>query len=49
MAPSVEPREHPRTIGWLGTTAVYGDRQGGWVDEDTPLTPTIDRARRPSS
>jgi nucleoside-diphosphate-sugar epimerase len=33
-------------LGWLGTTAVYGNRQGSWVDEDTPLTPTIDRARR---
>src|SRR5690349_18531141 len=26
-----------RWIGWLGTTAVYGDRQGAWVDEDTPI------------
>ena len=33
-------------LGWLGTTAVYGDRQGAWVDEDTVLTPTVDRARR---
>ena len=22
MSPSGEPREHPRTIGWLGTTAL---------------------------
>jgi nucleoside-diphosphate-sugar epimerase len=35
-----------RWLGWLGTTAVYGDRQGGWVDEDTLLTPSTDRARR---
>jgi nucleoside-diphosphate-sugar epimerase len=33
-------------LGWLGTTAVYGDRQGDWVDEDIVPTPTIDRARR---
>ncbi len=26
-------------IGYLSTTGVYGDHQGGWVDEDTPLTP----------
>ena len=33
-------------IGWLGTTAVYGDRQGGWVDEETPIEPTLARADR---
>jgi nucleoside-diphosphate-sugar epimerase len=32
--------------GYLGTTAVYGDRQGGWVDEDTPIEPTLARADR---
>lgn len=29
--------------GYLSTTAVYGDHQGGWVDEDTPLTPSTER------
>jgi nucleoside-diphosphate-sugar epimerase len=29
-----------RWVGYLSTTGVYGDRQGGWVDEDTPPTPT---------
>ncbi|MDQ2065246.1 SDR family oxidoreductase [Xinfangfangia sp. CPCC 101601] len=24
-------------VGYLSTTAVYGDQQGGWVDETTPL------------
>jgi nucleoside-diphosphate-sugar epimerase len=33
-------------IGYLGTTAVYGDRQGGWVDETTPIAPTLARADR---
>lgn len=33
-------------IGWLGTTGVYGDRQGGWVDEETPIEPTLARADR---
>jgi nucleoside-diphosphate-sugar epimerase len=33
-------------IGYLGTTAVYGDRQGGWVDEDTPVEPGLARADR---
>lgn len=33
-------------IGYLSTTAVYGDHSGGWVDEQTPLTPTSERAKR---
>jgi nucleoside-diphosphate-sugar epimerase len=32
--------------GYLGTTAVYGDRGGEWVDEDTPIEPTLARADR---
>ena len=35
-----------RWIGYLGTTGVYGDRQGAWVDEDTPIDPTLARADR---
>ncbi|WP_282603515.1 SDR family oxidoreductase [Paracoccus sp. PARArs4] len=27
----------PRWLGYLSTTGVYGDRQGGWVDEDSVL------------
>ena len=32
-----------RWVGYLSTTGVYGDHQGGWVDEETPLTPTTKR------
>ena len=32
--------------GYLGTTGVYGDRGGEWVDEATPVAPTMARARR---
>ena len=32
-------------VGYLSTTGVYGDHQGGWVDETTPLTPNSDRGR----
>ncbi|WP_170345971.1 SDR family oxidoreductase [Ruegeria atlantica] len=32
-------------VGYLSTTAVYGDHQGGWVDEDTPPAPTAKRGR----
>lgn len=33
-------------IGYLSTTGVYGDRQGGWVDETSDLTPSGPRGRR---
>ncbi len=32
-------------IGYLSTTAVYGDRGGDWVDEDSALAPTTTRGR----
>lgn len=35
-----------RWRGYLSTTAVYGDRGGGWVDEQSPLRPTGNRGRR---
>jgi nucleoside-diphosphate-sugar epimerase len=35
-----------RWLGYLSTTAVYGDRGGAWVDEETPVAPTSARARR---
>ncbi|WP_420857925.1 SDR family oxidoreductase [Marivivens marinus] len=34
-----------RWVGYLSTTGVYGDHQGGWVDETTPLSPTTERGR----
>ena len=33
-------------IGYLSTTGVYGDRDGGWVDEMSELNPTGERGRR---
>lgn len=33
-------------VGYLSTTGVYGDHQGGWVDETTPLTPTTRRGHQ---
>ncbi len=32
-----------RWLGYLSTTGVYGDHQGGWVDEQTPLAPSTKR------
>lgn len=40
LAPSL------RWLGYLSTTAVHGDHGGDWVDEDTAVAPTSDRARR---
>ncbi|MBU3029025.1 SDR family oxidoreductase [Paracoccus marinaquae] len=35
----------PRWLGYLSTTGVYGNRDGGWVDEDSALTPSSARGR----
>jgi nucleoside-diphosphate-sugar epimerase len=32
--------------GYLSTTGVYGDRGGGWVDEEVALSPSGERGRR---
>ncbi len=37
---------HLDWVGYLSTTGVYGDHQGGWVDETTPLAPTTARGRQ---
>jgi nucleoside-diphosphate-sugar epimerase len=34
-----------RWLGYLSTTGVYGDRGGGWVDENTALTPSTKRGQ----
>jgi len=34
----------PAWVGYLSTTAVYGDHQGAWVDETTPVNPQSARA-----
>ena len=42
-------RAHASRLEWAGylsTTGVYGDRGGGWVDEDSDLVPTGERGRR---
>ncbi len=33
-------------LGYLSTTGVYGDREGGWVDETSELRPGGERGRR---
>jgi len=37
------------SVGWMGylsTTGVYGNRDGGWVDEDSEPAPVSERAKR---
>lgn len=34
-----------RWVGYLSTTGVYGDHDGGWVDEQTPLAPSTARGQ----
>ena len=33
-------------VGYLGTTGVYGDRDGGWVDETDRPAPSLPRTKR---
>ncbi|WP_158044640.1 SDR family oxidoreductase [Skermanella pratensis] len=35
-----------RWVGYLSTTGVYGDHDGAWVDESTPLQPTGRRQKQ---
>ncbi|MBV9826647.1 MAG: SDR family oxidoreductase [Alphaproteobacteria bacterium] len=35
-----------RWLGYLSTTGVYGNRDGGWVDESDALRPSGERGRR---
>jgi nucleoside-diphosphate-sugar epimerase len=35
-----------RSVVYLSTVGVYGDHNGGWVDEQTPVAPTSERSRR---
>lgn len=40
------PPIYPRKIVLISTTGVYGNCHGQWVNEETPLNPGVDRARR---
>ena len=35
-----------RWIGYLSTVGVYGDHDGAWVNEETPVSPTSERSRQ---
>lgn len=38
-------RQPPRRLVYVSSTSVYGDCQGGWVDEDTPCEPDREAGR----
>ncbi len=44
--PALAALESLRWAGMLSTTGVYGDRGGGWVDEDTAPAPTGPRGTK---
>ncbi len=39
-------RDQFEWVGYLSTVGVYGDHRGGWVDEETPLTPSTTRGEQ---
>jgi len=43
---SIPADQKPRRIIYISTSAVYGHRDGEWVDEETPPAPDSDRGRR---
>lgn len=42
----IEQLSHLRWIGYLSSTNVYGDQNGGWVTEKTRPTPGLERGHR---
>lgn len=45
MEKELREARHLEWVGYLSTTGVYGDQQGGWVDESSPLTPSTKRGQ----
>jgi len=43
--PAIERANRVRSIIYLSTIGVYGDRDGGWVDESAPPAPASARSR----
>lgn len=45
LGAEIQNRSNIEWLGYLSTTAVYGDRNGGWVDEDSDLRPATERGK----
>ncbi|MDF2368810.1 SDR family oxidoreductase [Sneathiella sp.] len=46
MAEDILRLKNLRWIGYLSTTGVYGNLDGGWVDEESPYNPSGERGKR---
>lgn len=46
LGSALRDAKHLEWVGYLSTTGVYGDHQGGWVDEETALTPSTERGQQ---
>jgi nucleoside-diphosphate-sugar epimerase len=46
LRPALEMAERLEVVVYLSTVGVYGDHGGGWVDEETPVNPGSERAKR---
>lgn len=44
--PELQALRDLKWVGYFSTTGVYGDRQGGWVDENTAVNPPNERSRQ---
>ena len=42
----LDEKSLPKKIVYISTSGVYGDCQGAWVDESTPVNPQSERAKR---
>lgn len=45
MDDTLRAATHLEWVGYLSTTGVYGDHGGGWVDENTTLSPSTKRGQ----
>jgi nucleoside-diphosphate-sugar epimerase len=43
---AIDDADLPERIVYISTSGVYGDCGGSWIDENHPLTPVTDRAKR---
>ena len=43
---TINPQALPGKVIYISTSGVYGDQQGRLVNEETPLNPQVDRAKR---
>jgi nucleoside-diphosphate-sugar epimerase len=46
FAEEISRAQHLQWIGYISSTGVYGDTQGEWVDESSPLLASTDRNRQ---